>query len=214
MVQALAKPETPAEADVEPYLLPIPLTLKLPDCWASTDEALMELSAINDPWQFELTADRELVIMSPEGRGSSRRGSEILTDVSIWNRKSGDGVVLGAQAGIRLSDSSVLSPDVAWVSSQRWNSQDAEKDESFGQLCPELVVEVVSVTDINSEQQEKMRVWVQNGALLGWLIDPYSETVHIFRPNAEPEELHRPETLSGEDVCVGLEVDLERIWTE
>ena len=48
--------------------------------------------------------------------------------------------------------------------------------------------------------------------LLGWLIDPFRNVVLVYRPDAEPEQLVRPASLSGEDVCEGLEVSLERIW--
>ncbi len=211
MVQAPAKPEGSVESADDLCLLPAPFKLKLPDGWEPTDEALIELSRLNDTWRFELTAQRELVIMSPEGRGSSRRGAEILTDVSIWNRQSGGGYVLGPQAGIRLPDSSMRMPDVAWMSAQRWDDHDAD-DESLAQSCPELIVEIVSVTDVSAIQQEKMELWIENGALLGWLIDPFEEIVLIYRPDAEPERLERPVTLSGGVVCEGLEVSLERIW--
>lgn len=211
MVQAPAKPESPAEPVLDPHPLPAPVTLKLPECWESTDEALIELARINEPWQFELTANRELVIMSPEGRGSSRRGAEILTDISIWNRRTGGGVVLGPQAGVRLPDTSMRMPDVAWMSTLRWDLHSGA-DESLAQDSPELIVEIVSVTDDSEKQQAKMALWIKNGALLGWLIDPFAETVHIYRPDVDPEQLDRPDTLGGEHVCEGLEVSLERIW--
>ena len=212
MVQAPAKPDSTSESTLDPDVLSRPVKLKLPDCWESTDDALTELARVNDSWRFELTAERELVIMSPEGRGSSRRGAEILTDISIWNRQSQGGTVLGAQGGIRLPDSSMRVPDVSWTSNRRWNSQDSEKDESLAQRCPELIVEIVSVTDDSAEQRGKMSLWITNGALLGWLIDPFEDAVWIYRPNAEPERLERPDNLSGEDVCEGLVVNLERIW--
>lgn len=212
MVTTPAKPEVAAPPGADPYEPPVTITLKLPADWDLTNEALIELAQINDCWRFELSAERELVIMSPEGRGSSRRGAEILTDISIWNRQSGNGTVLGAQGGIRLPDSSMRVPDVSWTSDQRWNSQDPEKEESLAQSCPELIVEIVSITDDSSEQREKMNIWIANGALLGWLIDPFEDVVLIYRPDAEPEQLERPDSLSGEDVCEGLKVSLERVW--
>ncbi len=212
MVSTSIEAETAVAVVADPYELLAPNRLKLPDCWELTDEALIELSRLNEPWDFELTADRELVFVSPEGRGSSTRGAEILTDVAIWNRAAQAGRVLGPQGGVRLPDSSMRMPDVAWISDDRWSSQDAEQDESLVQSCPELIVEIVSVTDDIGDQEAKMVEWMRNGALLGWLIDPFREIVLVYRPGAEPEQLRRPATLSGEDVCVGLEVQLERIW--
>lgn len=212
MVQAPARPATDAKITLGRDALSSPVKLRLPDCWDPTDEALIELARVNDGWRFELTAKRELVIMSPEGRGSSRRGAEILTDISNWNRQTQSGKVLGPQGGVRLPDSSMRVPDVSWMSNQRWDNQNPEQDEAIAQSCPELIVEVISVTDESAEQQEKMNLWIANGALLGWLIDPFAELVLIYRPNTEPERLERPDALSGEDVCEGLEVSLERIW--
>ena len=45
-----------------------------------------------------------------------------------------------------------------------------------------------------------MADYIANGALLGWLIDPYQRRVHIYRPSVDPEVLNDPETVSGETV--------------
>lgn len=211
MVTTSANPETDTTAAEAPLALAAPLRLKLPDCWDPTDAALIELSQLNEPWDFELTADRELVFVSPERPGSSTRGAEILVDVGIWNREVGHGKVIGPQGGVRLPDSSMKMPDVAWISDDRWGDRDMDQ-KGLLDVCPELIVEVVSATDIPADQEAKMAEWIRNGALLGWLIDPYREIVLIYRPAAEPERLERPERLSGEDVCAGLDVRLDRIW--
>ena len=53
---------------------------------------------------------------------------------------------------------------------------------------------------------------MQLGVQLGWLVDPLEQTVWIYRPNQEPEQLERPATLYGEDVLEGLEVDMAEVW--
>ena len=51
----------------------------------------------------------------------------------------------------------------------------------------------------------KMQEYMDNGAKLGWLIDPRERTVRIYRAGVtEPELLHDPETLSGEDILPGF----------
>ena len=102
-------------------------------------------------------------------------------------------------------------PDVAWMSDERWGDRELDQ-EGLLNASPELIIEVVSATDSFRQQQEKMDEWMRHGALLGWLIDPFRATVHIYRPDSAPELLQRPDTLTGEDVCAGLEVSLERIW--
>ena len=56
-----------------------------------------------------------------------------------------------------------------------------------------------------------MREYLTQGARLGWLIDPRDGTVDNYRPNRPVETLHRPATLSGEDVLPGFVLDLKGI---
>ena len=211
MVTTEAQTPTVQETEIDPYRLPAPFRLKLPTDWALSDEALIALSDLNEPWQLELTANGELVIMAPEGPESSERASEIGADVVIWNRLARGGHVFGAQLGVRnYDDGSLRAPDVAWMSNERWDQRDPER--GFLSNCPEFIVEVVSPSSSFRQQREKMLEWMSKGALLGWLVDPFREIVVIYRPDSEPEHLDRPDTLSGEDVCEGLEVNLERIW--
>ena len=49
------------------------------------------------------------------------------------------------------------------------------------------------------------------GARLGWLIDPLTGKVEVYRPGREPEVLDRPRSLSGEDVLPGFSLDLTEI---
>ncbi|MDE2988766.1 MAG: Uma2 family endonuclease [Chloroflexota bacterium] len=211
MVTTEAQTATVQETEIDPYRLPAPFRLKLPTDWALSDEALIALSDLNEPWQLELTANGELVVMAPEGPESSERASEIGTDVGLWNRLARGGHVFGAQLGVRnYDDGSLRAPDVAWMSNERWDQRDPER--GFLSNCPEFIVEVVSPSSSFRQQREKMLEWMSEGALLGWLVDPFREIVVIYRPDTEPEQLDRPDTLSGEDVCEGLEVNLERIW--
>ena len=46
--------------------------------------------------------------------------------------------------------------------------------------------------------------YIENGVLLGWLIDRVNRKVYIYRPNTAVEELDNPTTLSGEDVLPGF----------
>ena len=55
--------------------------------------------------------------------------------------------------------------------------------------------------------------WLKNGVRLGWLIDPYKERVFIYRANQAVEEIKGFDgnILSGEEVLVGFELDLEKM---
>ena len=57
-----------------------------------------------------------------------------------------------------------------------------------------------------------MEEWLLFGVELGWLVDPLEETVWVYRPGQEPEQLERPTQLSGEAVLDGLTVEMAEVW--
>ena len=57
-----------------------------------------------------------------------------------------------------------------------------------------------------------MAEYIENGVRLGWLIDPKNKTIEIYRQGKEVEILESPETVSGEDVLPGFELNLNKIW--
>jgi Uma2 family endonuclease len=59
-----------------------------------------------------------------------------------------------------------------------------------------------------------MREWMENGAQLGWLLDPDHRTVYVYRPDREPERLVNPERLAGEGPVAGFVLTLAGIWAE
>jgi Uma2 family endonuclease len=63
------------------------------------------------------------------------------------------------------------------------------------------VVELSSPTDRLKKLKAKMREWIDNGAELGWLIDPDRRTICVYRPGKEPEELVDIDHIDGEGPC-------------
>ena len=56
-----------------------------------------------------------------------------------------------------------------------------------------------------------MQEYIDNGARLGWLIDPQTRRVEIYRPHQDVEILENPATVSGEDVLPEFVLDLNCI---
>ncbi len=86
-----------------------------------------------------------------------------------------------------------------------------EQQATFPPLCPDFVVELRSPSDPVAVLKEKMQEYIDNGAQLGWLIDPLQKRVYVYRPGAEVEVLDRPASISGEPVLKGLVLDLKTI---
>ena len=57
-----------------------------------------------------------------------------------------------------------------------------------------------------------MEEYIENGASLGWLIDPEKRKVHVYRPNTEVEILNNPTKISGEPLLKGFTLNIQEIW--
>ena len=189
-----------------------PLTLRLPPQWTLTDELIVQLAALNESWLFERSAKGALIISPPPGNLSSGRGGIIYGQVSHWSFDIGEGFATPADGGMHLPDGSLLVPDASWISNERLAEIDVD-DEGVWSVVPDFVLEVCSPSQDIADQKDKLERWMANGVRLGWLLDAFEGEAWIYREGRdEPELLERPDTLSGEDVMIGLTVDLARVW--
>lgn len=98
------------------------------------------------------------------------------------------------------------------MSQARWDALTDEQKGTFAQICPDFVVELRSQSDTLKSLQEKLKEYQENGARLGWLIDPKNRTVEIYREASAVEVLSEPTELSGEEILPGFVLNLHRIW--
>jgi Uma2 family endonuclease len=188
------------------------ITLRLRPVIDLTSDQLLELSSLNDDLRLELTAQGELIVMAPAGSGSSDRNAEITFQLRGWAKRDGTGVSYDATGGFDLPDGSTLSPDGAWVRKSRLEALTPEQREKYLPLCPDFVIELRSPSDRLSALQRKMRQYLANGARLGWLIDPFTKQVEIYRPDTPVERLDHPPSVSADPVLPGFVFDLREIW--
>ena len=177
-----------------------------------TDEQLLRFSAAHRDWRIEQTGEGELIIMPPTFGETGNWELELGADFIIWARGGGGGKVFGSNAGFRLPDNSVFAPDVSWLSQERLAQLPPGALNSFTPVCPDFVLELRSRSDRLAVVQQKMQRYLDNGARLGWLIDPLEKQVFVYRPGQPVEHLPEPATLSGEPVLPGFTLDLARVW--
>jgi Uma2 family endonuclease len=188
------------------------LTLNLSPTVELTDEQFYEICQNNRDLKFERNANGELIVMAPIGGESGRHEADLITDLNIWNRHANLGVVLSSSTGFKLPNGADRSPDAAWVQLERWESLTPEQRRKYPPLCPDFAIELRSETDSLSVLQKKMQEYINNGARLGWPIDPRNRRVEIYRPHQAVEILESPTSLSGEDVLPGFMLQLARIF--
>ncbi len=202
----LAPPSTATDFD------PTMLVLQLRPVFDLTDDQLAEIASLNGDLRLEWTAEGALEIMAPAHSRTGNRNIKLATRVTIWAEQDGTGETFDASAGFRLPNGAVRSPDVSWVRRERLAALTDTQRDTFLPLCPDFVLELRSDSDKLTTLQAKMREYLANGARLGWLIDPQTRTVHIYRPDAPVETLSNPERLSGDPVLPGFTLDLRPIW--
>ncbi len=177
-----------------------------------TDERFSELCRANRDLRLERTAEGELVVMPPAGSESSRRNARITSQLLVWSDRDRTGVVFDSSGGFKLPNGAIRAPDAAWIRLDSWNKLTDEEKEKFAPVCPDFVIELRSASDSLSGVQEKMREYLENGAELGWLIDPQDKRVHVYSREAQVETLDNPPSITGEPLLPGFVLDLQEIW--
>ena len=79
-----------------------------------TDEQFVELCGDNREFQFELTAQKELIITTLPGLKTGRRNEIILHALGNWARQDGTGVSMPPPALYVLPNGSMRAPDASW----------------------------------------------------------------------------------------------------
>jgi Uma2 family endonuclease len=182
--------------------LPVPLR----------DDELLAFCADNPDLRIEQTAQGELIILPPTGANTGKRNFQLTGKLFSWIEAHGTGVGFDSSTGFRLPNGATRSPDVAWVSGDRWDALGADEREGFAPICPDFVIELCSPSDDLQEQQAKLDEYIACGARLGWLIEPEERRVFVYRPDRPPEERHDPEELRGDPELPGFVIELKSIW--
>ena len=177
-----------------------------------TSDQFLQFSADNRDLRMEFTAEKELIIMPPTGGTTGGRNSELTADLAIWSRQDGTGKTFDSSTGFTLPNGAIRAPDASWILLERWESFSKAGQDRFSPICPDFVIELRSPSDSLSDVRAKMVEYIQNGARLGWLVDPQLRQVHIYRPDQQAELLEAPESVSGEAVLPGFVLDLTKIW--
>jgi Uma2 family endonuclease len=191
-------------------------TITIPKGFKITPEQFNLLAEAEQIARMELTKDGELIVMSPTGGEAGRKNRRLTQQVGIWTDRDGTGEAFDSSTIFTLPNGAKRSPDVSWVTLNRWNSLTQKQKEGFSPIVPDFVIELVSPSDIRSQRYEdlqaKMQEYLDNGVKLGWLIEPKAKTVEIYRQGKQVEILNNPQTLSGENVLPGFVLDLRDIF--
>jgi Uma2 family endonuclease len=165
-------------------------------------------------FRIERNAEGEIIIMAPVGIEGGFNETEVIGELRDWAKRDGRGVAFNSNLGIDLPDGSTLCPDASWVPKDALRGVPRSKWKKFSPLVPPFVIEVRSPSDRKKHLYEKMLMYMRNGVELGWLIDPISRTVRIYKQGEEFIELKDPAQVKGEGPVASFVLDLKRIYDQ
>ena len=176
-----------------------------------TDAEFEALCLKNDDVQFERTSEGAIRMNPPTGVLTDDGNSEINHQLRSWWHTHNKGRVLGSNAGFFLPDSSMLSPDAAYVTGEQLKGVTKQQLTGFLRVCPAFVIELLSSSDSVAATGEKMERWIANGAQLGWLVDPSRQMVTIYQTGRQPVESSALK-VDGCGPVEGFSLDLAKVW--
>ena len=164
--------------------------------------------------RLELTSTGELIVMPGTGSQTGVSKANLTYQLLAWTEKDATGVCFDSSTMFALPNNARRSPDASWVRRERWDLLSQRQKEGFAPICPDFVAELRSPTDRLAQLRDKMEEYRENGALLGWLIDPSERRVYVYRPNEEVVVLDNPETASGDPLLPGFTLNLTKVWSQ
>ncbi|GAB3991119.1 Uma2 family endonuclease [Spirosoma daeguense] len=173
------------------------------------DDFFLALCQANKTARLERDARGNIIFMPPTGTETGRYNADLSGELWSWNRRKKLGHVFDSSTGFKLPNSAVRSPDVGWISLERWESIPEIERQGFAPVCPDFVVEIRSKSDDLKDLKDKMEEYRDNGCRLGWLIDRAGHQVFVYREDGSIEIKHGPTvSLSGETILPELSMQI------
>jgi Uma2 family endonuclease len=147
--------------------------------------------------------------MSPGGARHSQVGAKLAARLLAFVEERGLGFVFGSDVGFRLPGGNVRSPDVSFVAAGRFPHDRVPDD--FGDLAPDLAVEVISPSDRPRHVLDKVGEYLEAGTRLVWVIDPRARKATVHSSLSEARTLGPDDTLDGGGVLPGFSCALASI---
>ncbi|MDR7457589.1 MAG: Uma2 family endonuclease [Armatimonadota bacterium] len=105
-----------------------------------------------------------------------------------------------------------MSPDASWVRRDRWDALTREQQEGFAPLCPDVVFEIASPSEVRADLRDKMHLYLRNGCRMAVLIDPQRRVVEVYAPQHVPQVHTAVRSLAFDPTLPGFALDLTRIF--
>ena len=187
----------------------------------ATQEQLLDIDAVTELMRQPEFADKrfylidgEIIEMSPVQRVHSRLASMIDFFLRGYVMSKDLGEVHVDHGFHSPGDrSTMLAPDVAFISHARLSGQPAD---GFISVMPDLAVEIASPSDSLAQLRRKASFYLDNGSRVVWIVLPAQRGVDVCRSASgarlDIEFVGADGKLSGEDALPGFGLELSRLF--
>jgi len=170
-----------------------------------------DLFDIEGDERYELV-DGELHLVTGSAHSSSAIGLNIGAEIRFYLKRHRIGIASGEASGFILARNpdTVLVPDAAFIRNEKLI--DGQAYGRHAPYPPDLAVEVMSPSDRRIDLDRKVQRYLTAGTSIVWLVEPDAKTVTVYRANRSPKVFGIGESLSGEDVLPGFELDMTDVF--
>jgi len=143
-----------------------------PKLWTYQDY----LDLPDDGKRYEIIEGVLYVSNAPNSEHQSVVG-EIFAQLHYFVRTNQLGKVLMAPFEVHLSEQSrPVQPDILFVKAERWPQEKVQ----FFEGAPDLIVEVLSPSNMRTDRVIKFTAYEQAGVVEYWLVNPLMRTVEVY----------------------------------
>jgi Uma2 family endonuclease len=152
-----------------------------------------------------------VLVEKPMGFQESVIASRISMYLSLFVQEHDLGVVAGESGMLRIAAGRVRMPDVSYLAWEQLPNRHVPTTPILG-AHPDLAVEVLSLSNTDTEMTRKIAEYFASGTQLVWIVDPPARTVTIYSSPENGVLLNAHQSLSGGDFLPGFELAIEKIF--
>jgi Uma2 family endonuclease len=170
-----------------------------------------ELLTLPDQKIYELVDGR--LVEKNMGGNSSWIGQELNRHVGNFVYEHGLGLLWGPDCSYQIfgdDSNKIRRPDGSFIAKGRL--PDDLPPEGHIQICPDLVIEVVSPHDLATYIDGKVEECLQAGVRLIWIVYPKTKHVLVYRSGSSVQRLGVDDELSGEDVLPDFRLAIHKLF--
>ena len=120
------------------------------------------------------------------------------------------GKVYGDNVGLVLPTGNLRSPDAFFVRMEKLPG--GKSPITFGELVPDLAVEVLSPGDRPRYVANKIGEFLECGVSLVWVVDPRTQTVTAYRSLSNIQQFSAQDTIAAEPILPGFTCLVSRFF--